>query len=63
MNCYNCGGFGHIVKYCRNRRTEGRIGKGRMKYRGNENNGEKRMIERKNGQNNLNRDRDLIVLD
>jgi len=52
------------VKHCRNRRTEGRIGKGRrLKYRGNENNGEKRMIERKNGQNNLNRDRDLIVLD
>jgi len=51
------------VKHCRNRRTEGRIGKERrLKYRGNENNGEKRMIERKNGQNNLNRNRDLIVL-
>ena len=21
-NCYNCGGFGHIVRYCRNRRVE-----------------------------------------
>ena len=28
-NCYNCGGFGHMEKHCRNRETGGRIGKGR----------------------------------
>jgi len=28
-NCYNCGEFGHLVRNCRNRRIEGRIGEGR----------------------------------
>jgi len=28
-NCYNCRGFGHLARNYRNRRTGGRIGKGR----------------------------------
>jgi len=36
-NCYNCGGFGHLARNCRNRGTGGRIGEGRrLEYR-NEN--------------------------
>ena len=51
-NCYNCRGFGHLARNCRNRRTKGRIREGR------------RLEYMNNGQeNNLNRDRDLIVLD
>ena len=55
QNCYSCGGFGHLVRNCRNRGN--RIGKERrLGYR------ERRMIERGNEQNrNLNRERDLIV--
>ena len=38
-NCYNCERFRHIARYCRNKGTEDRIGKGkRLKYRGNKNN-------------------------
>jgi len=64
-NCYNCRCFGHIARYCRNRGIEGKIGEGkRLKYQGNKNNRKRRRIEGENGQsNNLNRDRDLIVLD
>jgi len=60
-NCYNCGGFGHMAKNCRNRRTEGRIGKGKkLEYEGN--NGQRRIIEGENKQNiNLNGDKNLIV--
>jgi len=60
-NCYNCGGFRHLTRNCRNRGAESRIGKGRrLKY---ENNEQRKMIEGKNKQSNLNEDRDLIVLD
>ena len=65
-NCYNCGGFGHLARNCRNRGTKGRIGQERrLEYRENENNRQRRMIEgenRQNNGNNLNGDRDLIVL-
>ena len=47
-NCYSCGGFEHLARNCRNRRTENRIGEGRrLKY----------------GQENLNGKGDLVVLD
>ena len=51
-NYYNCGRFGHLARNCKNRRIEGRIGKGRrLKYRGNN-----RLYN-----NNLNKDGNLIV--
>jgi len=60
-NCYNYRGFGHLVRNCRNRRIEGRMGKGRrLKYK-QRNNGQ-RMIKEENGQNNLNEEQDLILL-
>jgi len=53
-NCYSCGGFGHLARNYRNRRIENRIGEGRrLEYRGNENNGQRR-IEGGNRQQNLN---------
>jgi len=53
-NCYNCGGFGHLARNCKNRETEDRIGKGRrLEYR-KRNNKQRRMIERENRQDNLN---------
>jgi len=56
--CYNYRGFGHLTRNCRNRRMENRTGEEkRLKYRG------KRMIERGNKQNNLNREGNLIVFD
>jgi len=60
-NCYNCKRFGHLARNCRNRGIGGIIGEGRrLEYR---NNKQRRMIEEENEQdNNLNRDRDLIVL-
>jgi len=51
-NCYNCGRFKHLARNCKNRKTGDRIGKGRrLEYEGD------------NGpyNNNLNKDRDLIV--
>ena len=53
-----------MTRYCKNRGIEDKIGEGRrLEYRENENNEERRIIERENGQNNnLNRDEDLIVL-
>ena len=53
-----------MTRYCRNREIDNKIGEGRrLEYRENENNEERRIIERENGQNNnLNRDEDLIVL-
>lgn len=64
-NCYKYGGFGHITRHYRNQRIEGRIGQGiKLEYRNSGNNEERRMIKGGNGQNNnLNGDRDLIVLD
>jgi len=51
-NCYNCGGFGHIARYCRKRENWRRVG-------------QERRINYKNIQNNsnLNREENLIVLD
>jgi len=63
-NCYNCRGFRHLSRNCRNRRIGNRIGEERrLEYRENGNNIQRRIIKEGNGQNNnLNRDRDLIVL-
>jgi len=52
-NCYNCGGFRHLTKNCRNRGIGNKIGEGKRLEYGQKN----------NGQNNLNRDKDLIVFD
>jgi len=47
-NCYSCGGFRHLARNYRNRRTGNRIGEGRrLEYRRNE--GQKR-IEGGNGE-------------
>ena len=55
-NCYNCGGFGHLAKNCRNRRTENRIGDGRrLEY------GQSLMIEGEGEKDNSKGERDLIV--
>ena len=63
-NYYNCGEFGYITRYCRNRETKNRIGeRKKLEYRENKNNEKKRIIKGRNNQNNnLNRDKDLIVL-
>jgi len=61
-NCYNCRRFRHLARNCRNRGIENRIEEGRrLEYE--QNNGQRLMIEEENEQSNLNRDRDLIVLD
>ena len=60
-NCYSCGKFGHLVRNCRNREIGNKTGeRRRLEYK--QNNGQRLMIERGNGQSNLNRDGDLIVL-
>ena len=52
-NCYNCGGFGHLARNYRNRRTENRIGdERRLEYR------QKLIIK---GEENLNEERELVV--
>ena len=56
-NYYSCGRFGHLV---RNRRTENRTGKRRRAEYGQDYRRRLR-IEGENGQNNLNRERNLIV--
>ena len=62
-NYYNCRGFGHLVRNCRNKGIEDRIGENRkLEYR-NKNNGQRRMIEKNGQNNNLNREQDLILLD
>jgi len=55
-NCYNCRCFGYLARNCRNRRTEDKIGEERRLEYKNKNNGQRRMIEEGNGQNNLNRE-------
>ena len=59
-NYYNCGSFGYLARNCRNRRMGGRIGEGRRLEYGND--GQRKMIEGRNEQSNLNGNRDLIVL-
>ena len=61
-NCYSCGDFEHLARNCGNRRIENRIGeRKRLEYGSNGNNGQRRI--NKDGQNNLNGERDLIVFD
>ena len=57
-NCYACKEFGHLARNCRNRGIGNRIGESRrLEYE------QRKMMEGGNGQNdNLNGDRDLIVL-
>jgi len=56
-NCYNYGGFGHMVRDCRNKGVGNRIGEERrLEY------GQGR-IEEESGQSNLKEERDLIVFD
>ena len=58
-NCYSCGGFEHLVRNCRNRRAGNRIReRRRLEYDGN--NRQREMI--KDGQNDLNGEQDLILL-
>ena len=58
-NCYNYREFGHLARNCKNKGIENKIGQGRRLEYGGVNN-RQRLIEE--GQNNLNGDRDLIVL-
>jgi len=58
-NYYSCGGFEHLARNYRNRRTGNRIGKGRrLEYEENKIQGR---IEGGNREN-LNEERDLILL-
>ena len=51
QNCYNYGKFGYLTRNYRNRRTEGKIRKGkRLKYR----NGNNRQRIKKRNKNNSN---------
>ena len=57
INCYNCRGFGHMVRNCRNRRIGDRIGEERRLEYKDGNNRHKRMTKggnRQNQNNNLN---------
>ena len=60
-NYYDCGGFGHLVRNCRNRNMKGKIGKSRrLEYR------QRRItkgVNRQSQNNNLNGEQDLILLD
>jgi len=59
-NCYNYGGFGYIVRHCRNRGVENRVGeRRRLEYGGNK---EQRRIEKGKREQNLNGEQDLIFL-
>ena len=50
-----------MARNCRNSGMGNRIGKRRRLEYGNENNGQKRITEERNRQNNLNEDEDLVV--
>ena len=52
-----------MARHCRNWEIEDRIGEERRLEYENKNNRQRRMIEEGDRQNNLNSDRDLIVLD
>ena len=54
-NCYNCRGFGHLTRNCRNSGLEDRIREERKLEYKNGNNKERKMIKERNRQNNLNR--------
>jgi len=66
-NYYNCGRFKYLARNCKNKRIRERIEQGRRLEYGNRNKKERRIIKGVNRQNdrqnNLNRNRDLIVLD
>ena len=56
-NCYACGGFGHMARYCRNQGMRGRVAENRrMEYRGG------RIEEITNLLNNLKEGEDLELL-
>ena len=60
QNYYNCGGFEYLARNYRNRGN--RIGEGRrLEYSSNRDNGQRR-VEEENGQQNLNGERGLILL-
>jgi len=63
-NCYTCGGFEHMAQHCRNRGTVNRIGEGkRLEYKSRKKNGQRRITRGENKQqDDLNRERDLILL-
>ena len=61
-NCYNCGKFRYLARNCRNRGIGNRIGEDRrLEYK--QGNNRQRVIKGENGQNNLNREQDLLLLD
>ena len=56
-NCYACGGFGHMVRHCRNWDQRGRVAKNRrVEYRG------ERIEEITNFVNNLKEEENLELL-
>ena len=57
-NCYACGGFGHMARYCRNRGQRGRVAENRrVEYGGG------RIEEIMNNVNNLKVEENLEFLD
>jgi len=56
-NCYACGGFGHMARYCRNRGQRGRVAENRrIEYGGG------RIEESMNISNNLKEEENLELL-
>ena len=54
MNCYACGGFGHMACHCRNRGQRGRVSEGRMlEYRGGRIKGINEQLDNLKGMENL----------
>ena len=60
-NCYNYGSFRYLARNCRNKGTGGRIREERRLEYGNRNNKQRKMIEKENEDNNLNREQNLIL--